>query len=119
VTFCSSFDETLARHGPPAVFLFDPEGQLRFDAEWTRDAWSRAPEQPRHEPFELPATASRMACWVLARDRDSGWVSLVLVTSPELLAHHPRLDLRRVSDVAEGRAVRASLGAVPVAKGAW
>jgi hypothetical protein len=108
MTFCSPFDERLARHGPPAVFLFDPEGQLRFDAEWTRDAWSRAAEAPR--PGE---------CWVLARDRGSGWVSLVLVTSPDLLDHHPRLDLRRVRDLAEGRVARATLGPVPVAKEAW
>lgn len=106
--FCSSFDERLAQQGPPAVFLFDPEGQLRFDAEWTRDMWARATVPPRHEE-----------CWVLARDRDSGWVSLLLVTSPDLLTDHPRLELRRVADVRQGRAARAALGAVPVVRGAW
>jgi len=108
MTFCSPFDERLARDGPPAVFLLDPEGQLRFDAEWTRDAWARATLPPRLEES-----------WVLARDRDSGWVSLVLVTSPDLLNDHPRLEIRRVGDLEEGRAARAALGAVPVVKGEW
>jgi len=107
VSFCSPFDERLAQHGPPAVFLLDPEGQLRFDAEWTRDLYARAPETLAHE-----------ACWVLARDRDSGWVQIVLVTSPDLLASHPRLDVRPVAGFAEAAAARAALGPVPVAA-AW
>ena len=106
--FCSAFDEQLARHGPPAVFLFDPDGELRFDAEWTRDAWERAARP-----------VQRGDCWLLARDRDSGWVQLLLATSPDLLREHPRLDVRPVRDVEEGRALRASLGAVPVVTEGW
>ena len=104
MSFCSPFDERLATEGPPAVFLLDPEGQLRFDAEWTRDLWARAPAGLAHE-----------VCWVLARDRDSGWVQIVLVTSPDLLAAHPRLDVRRVPSFAEASAARTALGPVPVA----
>jgi hypothetical protein len=105
VSFCSPFDERLSHEGPPAVFLLDPEGQLRFDAEWTRDLYARA-----------PATLTRAPCWVLARDRDSGWVQIVLVTSPELLDQHPRLDLRPMQDYASAAAARAALGPVPVAR---
>jgi hypothetical protein len=114
VSFCSPFDERLAHEGPPAVFLLDPEGQLRFDAEWTRDLWGRAADRPGPGPAGL----SHEVCWVLARDRDSGWVQIVLVTSPDLLAAHPRLDVRRVPSFAEASAARASLGPVPLAS-AW
>lgn len=108
MSFCSPFDERLAREGPPAVFLFDPDGELRFDAEWTRDAYARV---------RGPMTGG--GCWILARDRDSGWVQLVYATSPDLLRSHPRLDVRPVRDAAEGKAARAALGPVPVVTGSW
>jgi hypothetical protein len=105
--FCSPFDSLLAREGPPAVFLRDPEGLLRFDAEWTRDAYSRAPS---------PARGAR---WGLARDRDSGYVQAVFTTSPELLATHPRLEFRAYPTREEALGALAELGRPPIAKQPW
>ena len=101
--FCTPFDERLAHEGPPAVFLTDPEGNLRFDSEWTRDAYSRT------------SPTARGWCWVLARDRGTGHVQLLLATSPELFASHPRLDVRLFADRAEAVAVLARLGRPPIA----
>lgn len=106
--FCSPFDQHLAEAGPAAVFLPDPEGLLRFDAEWTRDAWSRA-APPLRPGFT----------WVLARDRVSGYVLMVLATSPDLLVDHPRLDLRRFADRDAARAALQALGSPPLARGPW
>lgn len=106
--FCSPFDEHLAEAGPAAVFLPDPEGLLRFDAEWTRDAWSRATP---------PLTRGRR--WVLARDRDSGYVLMVLTTSPDLLVEHPRLQLRAFTERDEATAALAALGRPPLARDPW
>jgi hypothetical protein len=105
--FCSPFDALLATEGPPAVFLRDPEGLLRFDAEWTRDAYSRAPS-PAHAP-----------CWGLARDRDSGYVQVVFATSPELLGTHPRLEFCTYPAREEVLAALAALGRPPIAKQPW
>jgi hypothetical protein len=91
--FCSDFDAALARGGPPAVFLRDREGLLRFDAQWTRDTWGRCESAPRFG-----------WTWVVARDRASGFVFLVLATSPDLLATHPRLDVRPFEDRARAEA---------------
>lgn len=104
--FCTPFDERLAREGPPAVFLTDHEGNLRFDSEWTRDAYSRV------------VPGANAWTWVLARDRGTGHVQLVLATSPELLASHPRLDVRQFADRAEAVAVLERLGRPPIAS-AW
>jgi hypothetical protein len=89
-TFCSPWDEALARRGPPSVFLPDREGLLRFDADWTRDCWGRAPG-PHADGWS----------WLLVRDRDTGFVNLLLATSPTLIAEHPRADVR-AHDTAEG-----------------
>lgn len=106
--FCSPFDEALARNGPASVFLLDREGALRFDATWTRDGWGRAPgPHPRGDR------------WLLARDRGSGFVQLLLVTSPTLLVDHPRLDLRAFETRAEAEAARRIFGQPPIAREAW
>jgi hypothetical protein len=113
IGFCSPFDERLAASGPPAVFLRDPEGLLRFDAEWTRDAWGRL--EGRDDPV-----ASRSPCWALARDADSGYVQLVLATSPALLGDdHPRLSFRRFDDAASAIAALGALGRPPLARAPW
>lgn len=106
--FCTVFDEALAYAGPAAVFLFDPEGALRFEPTWTRDLWGRAPGPHAHG-----------WTWVLARDRSSGFVQLALVTSPTLLVEHPRLDVRAYADLASARAARAVFGQPPVAVEPW
>lgn len=106
--FCSDFDAGLAAAGPAAVFLPDRDGLWRFDAEWTRDAWGRHPG-----PHVIEPTYS------LLRDRDTGFVLLVLVTSPTLLPDHPRMDVRAFPDVGSARHARARFGAVPVAEEAW
>ncbi|HHO49969.1 MAG TPA: hypothetical protein ENK18_03640 [Deltaproteobacteria bacterium] len=106
--FCSPFDHDLAHRGPPAVFLLDREGLLRFDPQWTRDAWGRSPGP--HEPGWV---------WILARDRDTGFVWQVLATSPQLLPDHPRLDLRAFVDRAGAVALLASLGEPPLAREPW
>lgn len=107
-TFCNPFDELLAQAGPPAVFLLDREGMLRFDETWTRDAWGRAPG---------PHGFGRS--WRLLRDHDTGYVTLVLVTSPTLLREHPRAEVRSFEGRAEAEAARARFGRPPLASEPW
>lgn len=106
--FCSPFDAALAQEGPAAVFLPDRDGALRFDATWTRDCWGRAPGP--HRPGWT---------WLLTRDRASGFVNLVLVTSPTLLTEHPRLDLRRFTTLEQAQAALSALDHPPFAREPW
>jgi hypothetical protein len=108
VVFCTPFDEALAGSGPAAVFLFDQEGALRFEATWTRDAWGRAPG-----PHDVGHT------WLLARDAASGFVWVVLATSPTLLVDHPRLQLRVMASLEAARAALDAFGRPPVASEPW
>jgi hypothetical protein len=108
MAFCNAFDAHLAASGPAAVFLPDHEGLYRFDASWTRDAWERAPGP--HAPGWR---------WVLVRDGATGFVQLVLATSPTLLAAHPRGDVRAFVDEAEARAARDAFGRPPVSPTPW
>ena len=96
-TFCSPFDDALAHSGPAAVFLLDPEGALRFQPNWTRDAWSRS-GGPHEHGWR----------WVLLRDQGSGFVLLALATSPTLLDSHPRFDVRQFVNREDAEAVRRS-----------
>ncbi|MEZ4241150.1 MAG: hypothetical protein R3F59_34320 [Myxococcota bacterium] len=109
IAFCSPFDAALAANGAPAVFLRDVEGLLRFDAEWTRDAWGRAEGAPQPGPPR----------WALARDGDSGYVQLVMATSPDLLQRHPRLAFRTFDDAAAALDALAALGRPPMAPQPW
>lgn len=106
--FCSTFDETLASVGPAAIFLRDPAGELRMNESWTRDAWGRAPG---------PHTLGRV--WVLYRDKSSGYVGLLLCTSPTLLTDHPRLELRTFASHDEANAVLGVLGTPPICADSW
>jgi hypothetical protein len=107
-TFCSAYDEHLAHHGPAGVFLPDREGELRFDAEWSRNAWESS-EGPHAHGFT----------WTLLRDRDTGFVMLALATSPTVLTEHARMDVRACHDEAEARAVRAGFGNPPLCSTPW
>lgn len=106
--FCSPFDEALAHAGPGAVFLPDREGFWRFAPNWSRDAWTRNPGDHAHG-----------WTFLLARDRDSGFVQLVLCTSPTLLGEHPRLDFRVYVTEEQARAARAELGSPPIVTEPW
>lgn len=106
--FCNTFDEELARTGPAAVFLLDPEGAWRHEPSWTRDAWQRAPG-----PHEAGFT------YVLLRDRGTGFVQLALATSPTLLASHPRADVRAFPELEAAVEARAAFGRPPVAREPW
>lgn len=106
--FCTDFDEHLAVHGPPAVFLPDREGLLRFDAEWTRGAWGR-----------LDAVPERAPAWVLLRDHDTGFVALAYTTSAALLAVHPRMQTRHFDTAQDALRARDAFGSPPVAGAPW
>jgi hypothetical protein len=106
--FCSSFDEALAHTGPAAIFLPDPDGLWRVAPNWSRDAWNRNPGEHKHG-----------LTYILARDLDSGFVQLVLCTSPTLIDAHPRLQIRVFPTEAAARAAREAIGRPPVAPEAW
>ena len=106
--FCSPFDAALAKHGPPAIFLLDRDGDWRFAPNWTRDAWNGSGEGGPHG-----------ARWVLARDHDSGFVQFLLCTGVELLRAHTRHDLRHYATEEEARAARALFGSPPISGEAW
>ena len=94
--FASPFDLALAEAGPASVFLPDREGAWRFDADWTRDCWERAPGPHPHG-----------WAFVRVRDHDTGYVNVVLVTSAALLAAHPRADVAAFADEAGARGATA------------
>jgi hypothetical protein len=107
--FCSPFDEALAAVGPPAVFLHDGDGLLRFDSEWTRDAWQRVdPDDRDRGPTEHEAR------WVLLSDRVTGFSFVVLATSPQLLRHHPRLHSSAYTTRLDAFAALHALGVPPL-----
>jgi len=106
--FCSSFDESLAHHGPAAVFLPDTEGRWRFQPSWTRDVWGR-----NEADHALGWT------WTLLRDRDSGFVMLALITAPTLVTEHPRLDIRTYATLEEAKAARSEYGNPPRCEEPW
>jgi hypothetical protein len=109
IPFCNPFDEALASQpGAPAVFLLDREGMLRFDETWTRDAWGRD-----------PGPHAWGVVWRLLRDRATGYVTLVMTTSPTLNATHPRCDVRSFATWEEASAARASWGPLPLCPEPW
>lgn len=106
--FCGPFDEQLAREGPAAIFLVDRHGELRMNESWTRDVWGRN-EGPHAHGWT----------WLLMRDHDTGYISLVLSTSPTLLTEHPRADVRVFADRAAAEVERARFGVPPIHREAW
>ncbi len=106
LAFADRFDAILAREGPAAVFTRTPDGDLKLDVFRTRDAWQRArTETPDREP-----------CHCLFRDRATGWVQYVLVTSPELCWNEPRADVTRYASADEALRALEEIGRPPVVR---
>ena len=108
---CSPFDEALAQHGPPAVFVRDMEGQLRAEPDLSRDGWERCRARgvvPTLDPS-----------FALVRDRATGFVSLCFVSGRALLEAHTRADVRFYPSEEEAQAALTALGRPPVVKTPW
>jgi uncharacterized protein YbjT (DUF2867 family) len=106
--FCGPFDADLAASGPPAVFLPDRDGALRFDADWTRDTWNHA-ELAGDDPSTRGAWR-----WVLLRDHATGYVTLLLATGPHLVRTHPRGTPQAWATRELAEAARAAFGNPPI-----
>ncbi len=106
--FGSEFDRTLAHHGPGVLFTQDADGELRLADDRTREA---------HALVAEPHT--RSWCHCLYRDRATGFVQYLLVTSPELCRVHPRADIARFATQIAALDVLESLGVPPVVHGPW
>lgn len=102
--FCDDWDRALFEAGVLALFLRDPDGELRLQPDRTRDALRHAPG-----PFPLEPVHA------LVRDRATGHVHCVLATSPGLLEGHPRLEARIYDSEEDARAALVALGPAAVA----
>jgi hypothetical protein len=76
----------------------------------TRDGWSRVPAG-QHLPHEL--------CHCLYRDRATGFVQYILVTSPALYAAHPRADVRRYPNQPDALESLSRLGRPAILGNPW
>ena len=103
LSFRDPFDAIQAASGPPAVFTVDADGELKMDLMRTRDGWQR-----------LDAVPDYGVCHCLFRDRATGFVQYVLVTSPQLCSDHPRADITRYPDQSTALSVLAALGSPPI-----
>ena len=99
----SEFDAAMLETGPPAVFTVDAKGQLGLDEWRTREHYGR-----------LKGELLREICHCLYRDRATGFVQYVVVTSPQLCATHPRQDITRCRDQADALQTLAALGNPPL-----
>lgn len=108
IDFGDRFDALLAQQGPPAVFTVTADLELRLHPDRTRDAWQRLGDDA------VPTVES---CHCLFRDRATGWVQYILVTSPVLCAEHPRADIWRYESQAAALAALEGLGAAGVWRG--
>ncbi len=93
MTFASHYDEAAFHHGPPALFLPDPRGNLRVDPERTRELWLELPEPTGHEAVVYVAT-----------DRITGVKMVIATNCPALAAVLPRVTLARAADYATAKA---------------
>ena len=105
IQYRSPFDEQLATHGPPAIFTIDFKDRLGLDEARTRELWTRMDRAPEWG-----------VCHCLYRDRETGWVQYVLVTSPDLCGPHPRADIVRFATREDALSALAALGELPVSK---
>ena len=78
MSFCSPFDEAMAREGPAAVFVRTHDGDWMLSDALSRDLATRA------------GSVSRDVAHVLFRDGATGLVSWWFVTGRDLLRDHPR-----------------------------
>ena len=101
--FTDPFDGTIAAQGPPAVFTIDADGELRLAAMRSRNAWESVVAPPGLE-----------ACHCLFRDRATGWVQYILVTSPALYLDHPRAEIVRYPSQECALKALLALGTPPV-----
>ena len=99
----SPFDEVMATQGPPAVFTLDHTGRLGIDEARTRETWCR-----------VGGPDGREDCHCLFRDRATGFVQYVLVTSVNFYTEHPRADTVRYSSAEEALAALERLGPMPI-----
>ncbi|MDG1481270.1 MAG: hypothetical protein P8R54_16880 [Myxococcota bacterium] len=104
IPFRDTFDRIQAERGPPAVFIVDAEGEIKVELVRTRDSWQRL-------EGAVPAYG---ICHCLFRDRATGFVQYILVTSPELCASHPRADITRYPDQPTALAALSALGRPPL-----
>lgn len=74
-----------------------------MDLVRTRDCWQRLEGAPEYG-----------ACHCLFRDRATGFVQYVLVTSPQLCRAHPRADITLYPDQRTALAALAALGNPPI-----
>lgn len=108
MNFCSPFDRDMAASGPPAVFVRSPEQEWRVEPDLSRDGWERLGRR------EEPLVPQRSPAHVLVRDRATGFVSWLYVTSTDLLLDHPRLDHRVYDDADTAGLALEALGPCPV-----
>lgn len=101
MSFCSPFDEAMARQGPAAVFVRTHEGDWMLSDALSRDLATRN------------GTVSRDVAHVLFRDDATGLVSWWFVTGRDLLADHPRGQVIASGDHATVSARFAALGRPP------
>lgn len=107
-TWGDPFDQAVYETGPAAVFTLDAEGELRLNAERTRDGWMRNTPPP-----------GRVIAHFLLRDRATGWVQYVLATHPCLVVGHPRADVAEFPEQAAALDALAALGPVPLHTDHW
>ena len=99
----SPFDQAVREQGPAAVFTIDAKGRLGLDELRTREHYGRIEgDKPQSE------------CHCLFRDRATGFVQYVLLTSPELCVDHPRQDITRFADQAGALEALRALGNPPI-----
>ena len=108
MNFCTEFDRSLAQHGPAAIFLRDHKQTLRCNFQWTRDVWEWSPG-----PHAIDWT------WTLVRDRETRFVTLMLVTSPTLLTEHTKMDIRTYPSEEEALTALSEFGSPPIATDDW
>lgn len=109
--FGTEFDRRLAWGAVGAVFTLDGDRELRLCGDRSREAHAAATDA-------APIQADR---WhhCLYRDRATGFVQYILVTSPTLCESHPRADIVRFATQSEAFTALASLGELPLVKGVF